>query len=537
MTYHRSLAALAVLSFLPVLNAAEKSPKSEGNKSGKADLAKSAKKEAPKIHQLEGERIGVFQGSLTLERAVDLAIQQNPNILRAKKEIERTRGQVLEVRAQALPHLDLVGSYNQQDPRLLERNSGTGGGGTVNVQNSGNGDNSSGSGGGTQQVNLGQTFSGGDKSWQVAIQASQLLYSGGQVGAALKIAKYTVDQSIYSMRDIVDQTIATTKNQFYLVLLNRKLITVAEENIHLLEDELKDQKNRFDAGTVPKFNVLRAEVAVANAQPDLIRARNALQLAQLDLAKTLGLDASRTGKPSFEIVGDFGTPQRNLSPAQALSLARERRSFLKAQQQVIWQEEQQITVARAGYKPQLSATGSYEARNSRLTDDLGEVVNGWTFGVNGSWAVFDGFATKGRVQQAEARLAQAHIVYEDSVRQVELEVQKAYDSLQEAKELLASQGKVVEQATEALRLARERLAAGAGTQLDVLDAQVELTKARTTQQQALYDYNVAASEFDRATGTQTTYQDPDLPARPVNDTSKKAPAKAAAPAPSKKGKK
>lgn len=537
MTIHRSLAALAVLSFLPLLNAAEKSPKSEGNKSGKADPAKSAKKEAPKGSKLEVERVGMFQGSLTLERAVELAIQQNPNILRAKKEIERTRGQVLEVRAQALPHLDLTASYSQQDPRLLERNSGTGGGGTVNVQKP-SGDNSSGGSsdsGGTTQVNLGNAFSGGDKSWQVAIQASQLLYSGGQVGAALKIAKFTVDQSIYSMRDIVDQTIATTKNQFYLVLLNRKLITVAEENIHLLEDELKDQKNRFDAGTVPKFNVLRAEVAVANAQPDLIRARNALQLAQLDLAKTLGLDASRTGKPSFDVVGDFGTPQRNLSPAQALSLARERRSFLKAQEQVILQEEQQITVARAGYKPTLSATGSYEARNSRLTDDLGEVVNGWTFGVNGSWAVFDGFATKGRVQQAEARLAQAHIVYDDSVRQVELEVQKAYDSLQEAKELIASQGKVVEQATEALRLARERLAAGAGTQLDVLDAQVELTKARTTQQQALYDYNVATSEFDRATGAQTVYQDPDLPARPVKDTSKKAPAKA--PAPAKKGKK
>ena len=77
--------------------------------------------------------------------------------------------------------------------------------------------------------------------------------------------------------------------------------------------------------------------------------------------------------------------------------------------------------------------------------------------------------------------------------------------LQEARELMLSQAKVVEQADEALRLARERLSAGAGTQLDVLNAQVQLTRARTTQQQALYDFNVALAEFDRATGAKTVY--------------------------------
>jgi outer membrane protein TolC len=90
---------------------------------------------------------------------------------------------------------------------------------------------------------------------------------------------------------------------------------------------------------------------------------------------------------------------------------------------------------------------------------------------------------------------------------VELEVQQAYARLQEARELITSQEKVVEQADEALRLARERLSAGAGTQLDVLNAQVALTRARTTQQEALYDFNVALAEFDRATGANTVYDD------------------------------
>jgi outer membrane protein TolC len=455
-------------------------------------------------------------------------VRQNPEILRAEKEIERTRGQVLEVRAQALPHVDLTGSYSQTDPNLLERSSG-GNGASFQAM---------GPNGQTTNVNINNTQlnnSGGDKSWRIAIEARQLLYSGGQVRAALEIAKYTEDQSIYTMRETVDRIIAQTRNQFYLVLLNRQLIKVAEENIGLLADELKDQRNRFDAGTVPKFNVLRAEVALANAQPDLVRAKNAYLIAQLELAKTLGLAASRgpTAKPSFEVVGELRLSERNQNQAEAMATARELRPFLRAQRQSILIEEQQITVARAGYKPRLEATGGYEARNSRLSDDLGEVVNGWTFGVDGTWAVFDGFETKGKIQQAQARLAAAKITYEDSVRQVELEVQQALARLGEARELIVGQGKVVEQATEALRLARERLAAGAGTQLDVLDAQVELTKARTTQQQALYDYNTAAAEFDRATGTQTIYQEPGMPVRTVKSVK---PVKVE-PAPKKKGKK
>ena len=79
--------------------------------------------------------------------------------------------------------------------------------------------------------------------------------------------------------------------------------------------------------------------------------------------------------------------------------------------------------------------------------------------------------------------------------------------MREAKETIASQAKTVEQAEEALRLARERLAAGAGTQLDVLDARVALTRARTTELQARYEFSAAIAEFDRATGADTVFDD------------------------------
>lgn len=456
-------------------------------------------------------KTALVSGELSLERAVTIAIQQNPDVLRAKQEIERTRGQVLEVRAQALPRVAINARYHQQDKDLLERSStvvpSTASQTNSSAFSSTNTTDSAGGIGGFSGT-LSQQI-GGDKSWLVTIEAKQLLYSGGQVKAALKIARITEDQSLLILRDTVDKVIAQTRQQFYAVLLNRKLITVAEESLSLLGDELKDQRNRFDAGTVPKFNVLRAEVAVANARPDLIRAKNNYLIAQLELAKTLGLDAvkSTTGKPSFDVAGELRARTNDWNLQHALAMAKQRRASLKAQKQNILNDEQQIAVARANGKPRLEASTGWQFNNSRRTDDLTKEANGWYFGVNGSWNIFDGYETKGKVVQANARLESSRIAYEDALHVVELEVQKAFARLNEAKELIASQVKVVEQADEALRLARERLAAGAGTQLDVLDAQVALTKARTTQQQALYDYNVALAEFDRATGADTVYDD------------------------------
>jgi outer membrane protein len=472
-----------------------------------------------------------LSGDITLARAVEVALRQNPDILRAIQEIERTRGQIIEVRAQALPHITATATYSQQDRRLLQSGFGGSGGSASGGFGGGNFEQFGGQTGGQaapaegegQAVDLAQFFEslsdasdqGGNrggggiqnKSWRIAIEARQAIYAGGQIRAALNIARFTQDSAYFQLRDTVDRVISEVRMQFYAVLLNRALITVAEEAVRLAEQQLQDQRNRFEAGTVPRFNVLRAEVELANEQPGLIRARNDYLLAQLQLAKTLGLDPAPTGRPTFNVVGRLTISGRRLGLNEALTLARARRPFLKVQRQTILIEAEQIKVAMAGYKPRLDANAGYEIRNDRTTTELDKEVNGWFFGFTGSWDVFDGFETYGQVKQARARLESAKVNYDDSVRQVELEVQTAYARLQQARETIESQQKNVESALEALRLAQERLSAGAGTQLEVLDARVALTRARVTELQARSDYNVALAEFDRATATNTVYDD------------------------------
>jgi outer membrane protein len=412
---------------------------------------------------------------VTLEQAVDLAMRDNPDIRKALQEIERTRGVIVEVRAQALPRAGLAGRYDERDPQLIE----TGGGG----------------GGSTE-----------GRSWNVALEVRQLLYSGGQVNAALNIADITLDTSMFQLRDAIDRVIGEVRRQFYEIVLNRALVGVQEQSVALLEEELSDQQKREAAGTVPRFNVLRAEVELANARPDLIRAKNNLRLARLRLAKTLGVSYERLQEiQDIDVVGDLPYEPVAVDLDRTLAEASKRRPFLQAQRMTILSEEQQLRVARGGLLPRIEASAGYEFRNSVFGDVFDSVIDGYFAGIEGSWAVFDGLETAGKMQQARARIESAKVNYEDSLRQVELEVQTAISRLIEAQELIESQRKNVEQAQEALRLARERTAAGAGTQLDVLDARVALIRAQTTELQARYEFNAALAELDRVTGASTRF--------------------------------
>ena len=173
---------------------------------------------------------------MTLDQCVLLALKQNPQILEAIQQIQLTQGQIISVRAQALPHVGVASAYNQIDQNLIE-------------------------------TPLGQQ----EKTWQVAFQATQLIYSGGQVAAAIKIANLSNANSFFSLRNVVDQVIDTVRTQFYDVLLDRSLVEVQEESVHLLESQLKDQQSRYEAGTVPSFNVLQAQVQLSNQIPVLIK--------------------------------------------------------------------------------------------------------------------------------------------------------------------------------------------------------------------------------------------------------------------------
>ena len=420
----------------------------------------------------------------TLEEAILTALQQNPTILIARQEIERTKGLFIEMRAAALPQVNATAQFQDLDPHL-----GHIGGVTEQA--------------GTSFINQ----VGAERSYTLEIAANQVIFSGGRVPGQISSASFQRDSSYYSFRNTIDLIVATVRQQFYLILLDRALIGVQEESVRLLQSQLQDQQNRFEAGTVPRFNVLQAQVALSNQIPQLITAQNNYRISQLQLAKTLGLDFNpkRGDQAPLEAVGELLYIPREMPITQAIAAAKENRPFIKQQKALVLSNNSQVGVARSGYYPQINASAGEEFRSSPLTDNIRAARSGYIFGATGSWAIWDWGATYGRVKQARAILEESKATLDDDVRQVELEVQQAYSNLIQGRELIQSTAKNVEQATEALRLATARLDAGAGTQLEVLDARTQLTTAQSLRLQALYTYNAAVAEFDRATATEVKY--------------------------------
>ena len=272
--------------------------------------------------------------------------------------------------------------------------------------------------------------------------------------------------------------------------------------MNLLQKELEDQHRRFDAGTVPHFNVLRAEVSVANERPNLIHARNQYRIAKNNLSNLLGYNLPRDiwENIPLNLTDNFDTRPWNVVLPDAIQQALASRTELLALRQQVVLQKLNIVNAKAGYKPSVSLFAGYNWFNSEFVSDTADKLDGWNAGAEMTWNIFDGALTHGKIMQANAQAAHAKTDLADQSRQIELAVRTAYSDFIEARETLESQSKVQEQAEEALREARARAEAGSSTQLDVLDAETSLTQARTTQIEAEHEYVAARAKLERAIG-------------------------------------
>jgi outer membrane protein TolC len=415
---------------------------------------------------------------LTIQDAITAAIQKNPDILVAAQELNTTSGRFISIRSSIIPKVTVKSDYGYTSRELNF------------VDDLG-----------AQNVN--------DEQWGVNVEFSQLIYDGGAVVSGIRAAISDEVESYYRLRGVIDQVIFEVKTNFYEVVLNRALIIANQQSVDLLAEQLKDQQNRYEAGTVPRFNVLQAEVALANAKPPLIEAENNYRVSMYRLVRLLGKDypAGFPTEVPFNVVGKLDYNARDFNADDAVRSAVTRNPDLKAQRQVILGEAARVNKEFAGYLPQINAKAVQTNQSDMLTSSLTNMVNGWFFGITGSWAVWDGLLTYGNVKTAKARMEQAKINYDNGVREVILQVQQAISNILQAKETVDSQEASVVQGVEALRLAQERLDAGAGTQLDVLNQQTSLLQSQTFLLQAYYSYIKGVADYDRALSLDTKFQD------------------------------
>ena len=360
-------------------------------------------------------------GHLTLDDAIDIALHRNPDILRQLQEIQRNYGILITARAAALPQLVANGTFQQTDRNLLESTNGSSGSSSsltgqlpaaaaIPLVNATTGALL------PQSIPVASLFGGNesqaDKTYTVQLEIQQAVYNAA-IPASIREARFLRDAAYYALRETVDTTVNTVKTDFYSVLFDQANIANQEENLRLLQSQLTDQQNRFAAGTVPRFDVLQASVAVGVQRPNVITAENTFKLGFIGLARTLGIEygpAQERNTP-IKLVGNLDYHPQNFSPDQGVAAGKANRAILKEQRLNILANIEAIRVAAAGYQPAVTALAGLEIRNDSLTDDLGNTLKGWFFGGQFNWNIFDGLATYGRVKQARAALSEARIAY------------------------------------------------------------------------------------------------------------------------------
>ncbi len=401
--------------------------------------------------------------TIDLKTAIGYAIENNFAIRQARERIRQQEGVLLEVSAQSIPNVGASGAFQLNDKQISQFNPPT------------------------------------DRAWSLNVTASQALFAGGGIRSSIRSAQLAREAAILDLKAVINQALLQVRTAYYAVLLSRDRITVQEENLRLLEQQLKTTTDRFEAGTVSGFERLRAEVAVANAKTPLISARNDYRLAIEGLRQALGLTARRADGQPPEVVGTLDYTPSEFDLPSATQAARANRPDLQRLAKLADASEQGVITARSGYFPTVAVVGGWQMRNGRR-DPFEDPRDGAYVGLQSDWNIFDGRATRGRVAQARSIVEQTRLTLVESEIAVEVDVRRAYSSWQEANELVEASGRVVEQAEEAVRLANARYTAGTGTQLDVLQAQVELTTARSNQVQAYYNYNVAIASLRQAMG-------------------------------------
>ncbi len=402
---------------------------------------------------------------LDLKTSVGFAIENNFAIRQARERIRQQDGVLLEVSARRIPSVVAAGSVQ-----------------------------------GNSDV-LSQSFPASDRFWNLSVTATQSLYSGGAVSSGVASARLGREAALLDLKSVIQDSILNVRVAFFRVLLAGEKIKVQEQNVTLLQSELKNATDRFDAGTASSFEKTRAEVALANARVPLITANNERRLAIEALRQQLGFTTNGPENlrriPSF--LGALEYRPTDIELSTALDTSRARRPELQRLEKLVEAGGSAVTAAQAALKPTLDLVGGWQLRKG-ASNSFGDSENGTYIGLQSRWNVFDGRATTARISQTRSGLEQSRLRLTEGQLAVEVQVRSAHSALQEARELAEASQKVVEQAQEALRLANVRYDAGTATQLDVLQTNVELTTARTNQIQAYYAFNVALAQLRAAMG-------------------------------------
>jgi outer membrane protein TolC len=403
---------------------------------------------------------------ITLQQALELAQRNNRDLQAAQLTLERSQAALQEALAAEFPTAGVVADFSRSDSATTELR---------NEQNPSQ-----------QQSTTSSTFNAG-------VQLSYDLYTAGRRPAQIRAAEEQIRFQELDLERISEQLRLNVSSAYYDLQQADAQVEISQAAVTDAAQSLRDAQLLEQAGLGTRFDVLQAQVQLANANQDLTTALSQQRISRRQMVQLLSLaqPVEVSAADPIAVAGDW-----NLSLEQSTILAYKNRAELE--QQLVQRNisDQRRRVALAAVRPQATLTASYNILGV-LNDDLGP-ADGLTLGAGLRWNFFEGGAARARAQQEQKNIQIAETQFASQRNQVRFDVEQAFFQLNASRQNIQTASFALTQAEESLRLARLRFQAGVGTQTDVINQQTELTRARGNQIRAILDYNRALAQLQRA---------------------------------------
>ncbi len=433
------------------------------------------------------EAATVATDSLTVEGVVDQVLEAYPAIEASRKEVDAAAARVGQARSGYWPRLEAVGTYRRQDP-------------VPEITVPGTPSSSDGSGGGrTVGIQPNNLYDG-------HLQLRQTLYDFGQTRARIDQAE--------AGRTAAERRVDTERNDlafqaiqgFYATLLADARTEVQRRQIEQLEQTLEVVRRRQEAGAATEFEIQSTLSRLSEARSQLTRLRGQRRSQEAELRRLLG----RARGDSLTLRGALDPRVAVPAPADADALAdsaRVQHPSVQVAEAQVRAARRQVGVADKSDAPALALTAEGGVKNG-YPDDLDEPRLNQAVGLSLRVPLFEGFSTGRRVEEAEAEVQAAEARLIDVQRQVETRVEQAASELRASLDRLEATETRLEQARMAAQLARTRYEAGTITNLELLEAETELRRARLDRTEVQYEVVMGRYALQRAAGTLLPFEVP-----------------------------
>jgi outer membrane protein TolC len=452
---------------------------------------------------------------ITLERAIEIALSENPSVKIADLEVQKKKYAKQATQSAIYPQIDAVGQYSRTLKKQVMYMDGafnmsdmftpiiTG------IEQTFKGIDPDGYQLGTLANNIAANTPpatnssdgisiGRDNNWSGGFQLTWPVLVP-TLWKSLDISSLDMELAVESARASKINMINSIRKAYYSVLLAKDVLSVYRKSYDNAILTYNDVNNKFKQGTVAEFDLIRADVNAKNIKPNLIQAQNAYNIATLSLKALMGIDMNQT----ISVEGSLKDYEESLyTEVLNIDESLNSNSDLKKFDIQTEQLQKSLELYKAQYYPTISISGSYMYMAMNNDFKFGDYRWNPTSSVslNISIPIFDGFKKQKTIQQTKVNLEQMKWQREDVVRNLQLAIDNNINTMANYVEQVFSTKDVVTQALKGYEISQKLYDTGMGTLLDMNTAQLGLTQASLSFNQAIYNFLASKADLDKLLG-------------------------------------